>query len=178
MSKETRKSQLKTLLALTLTAFVALSCQAATAADAVALGSAGSQSSNSQSTTTQTDDQTVTVLQMGLAQIAEDFNYVNGIMQDFSTGNITAREAMTATTSIMVLTDQTLDIVQSVQPSDQYTDCYTSTMNSLVWLMNYERYMAKYFQTDESSYGLQGWESYNQTIYYYNLSMSQPPMSQ
>ena len=101
------------------------------------------------------------------AQYYEDLNYSSVVLAQFVRKNITGREAMIATTSLSILTSQTLANLNKSRPAKKYADSYNNTVLALTNLGRYIWNISKYYETEKASYAINARESYNNTSYYF-----------
>jgi len=101
------------------------------------------------------------------AQYQEDLNYSSVILTQFVKKNITEREAMIATTSLLLLASQTLANLNKLRPAKRYADSYNDTILALSNLGKYMWNISKYYETEKASYAINARENYNNSSYYF-----------
>jgi len=92
------------------------------------------------------------LLSMALVQYGEDFTCSSDILLNFTNGTITSLEAMSAGTSLVVLTQQSIDMINQFEPPEEYLNCYNYTLLSLEYLKSYVFYLSKFYETSNSRY--------------------------
>lgn len=126
-------------------------------------------SSNVTMSTIQVDDESyyLELLNAARNQYSEDLGYSSDILDDFVKNNITNREAMTATISIFVISSQTRDMIDQIDPPSEYIMYHTYILYSLKYLNIYLWNMAKFYETGNNEYALRARENFNLSISYY-----------
>jgi hypothetical protein len=106
-------------------------------------------------------------------QYSEDLGYSSDILDEFVKNNITNREAMVATVSILTLTAQTYDMLSSVQSPDEYVKYQFYMESALKYFRLYLWNMAKFYETNRNEYAVKAREFFNLSIYYYEKSVEE-----
>ena len=113
------------------------------------------------------------LLKTAWIQYREDILYSSSILDEFVEGKITNREAMITTTSIIVLTSRTIEIVNKMNPPAKYVKYHDYTANALEQLEEYLWCMSKFYETGGRNYILDASTSYNNSIYYYEKAIEE-----
>jgi len=106
----------------------------------------------------------------------ENFDYQWEILNSTAQGNgsnESIRDAMIATTALLVLNSQGLAEAESITPAEEYRDFHNYTINSMKYFNIYLYNMAKLFETRKARYSTVGTEALNQSLEYYNLGKAE-----
>ena len=106
-------------------------------------------------------------------QYSEDLGYSSEILNEYVNGNITDREAMMATISVLTLTTQTHDMFDHVESPEKYVKYHFYMQSALKYLKLYLWNMAKFYETNVNEYAVQARECFNLSIFYYEKSIEE-----
>jgi len=87
--------------------------------------------------------------------------------------NQSIKEAMIATTALLVLNSQGLAEAESTVPSEKYGDFHNYTVSSMKYFNIYLYNMAKYFETRKTKYSTAATDALNNSIKYYDLGKTE-----
>jgi len=102
----------------------------------------------------------------------ENFDYQWEILNSTARGNASnesIRDAMIATTALLVLNSQGLAEAESITPSEKFRDFHNYTVNSMKYFNIYLYNMAKLFETRKAKYSTAAGDAFNYSVEYYNL---------
>ncbi len=111
------------------------------------------------------------LLKQTLGQFNDDLNQSSLILDEFVKKNISNREAMIASTSLYVLTSQTLESFNITKPPKEYSNNYNSTINALTSLKAYFWNIAKFYETSNVAYAKYARKNFNASLYYYEKGL-------
>ena len=97
-------------------------------------------------------------------QYHEDLDYSSYILEDFVKNKTDAREAMTSTMTLFMLTSETVDMVDQITPPDKFTDYQNSTQLALINFEGYLWNMVKFYETNRRAYAMQAHDNFNQSL--------------
>ena len=106
----------------------------------------------------------------------ENFDYQWEILNSTAQGNgsnESIRDAMVATTALLVLNSQGLAEAESITPSEEFRDFHNYTVTSMKYFNIYLYNMAKLFETRKARYSNTGREALNYSVQYYNLGKAE-----
>jgi len=106
-------------------------------------------------------------------QYNEDLGYSSDILDEFVKKNMTNRDAMMATTSILVLASRTKDAASRIDPPDDYVKYHFYVQRSLDYLEEYLWNMGKFYETGNNAYAIRAREGFNLSIFYYERSIEE-----
>jgi hypothetical protein len=106
-------------------------------------------------------------------QYSEDLGCSSDILNEFVKSNITNREAMVATISVLALTTQTHDMFDQFESPEEYVKYQFYMQNALKYLKEYLWNMAKFYETGSNEYAGQARDYFNLSIYYYEKSIEE-----
>jgi len=106
-------------------------------------------------------------------QYNEDVLYSSSILDKFMDGELTNREAMVTTASTIVLTSQTIETVNKMNPPAKYVKYHNYTANALEQLEKHLWCMSKFYETGKRNYILEAGTSFNSSIYYYEKAIEE-----
>jgi hypothetical protein len=101
-------------------------------------------------------------------QYMEDLNYSSYILDQFVKKKIDAREAMTSTMALFVLTSETVRMVDQIMPPAKFEEYQNTTQLALINLEGYLWNMVKFYETNRRVYALQAHDNFNKSMSYYN----------
>ncbi|HPW73585.1 MAG: hypothetical protein IPI63_08040 [Methanothrix sp.] len=87
--------------------------------------------------------------------------------------NQSIREAMIATTALLVLNSHGLAEAESTVPSEKFEDFHNYTVSSMKYFNIYLYNMAKYFETRKTKYSTAATDALNNSIKYYDLGKTE-----
>jgi hypothetical protein len=124
---------------------------------------------NEQNNSTAAPDQSYSIA-MGMvwSQYSEDIKYLNDVLNDYVTKNITSREALQSTTSIYILTSDTLNTVAQLKPPEEEAKDYSNALNAVAYLKFSVWNLAKFFETNNTLYSKMAREDYNMSAGFYS----------
>ena len=102
----------------------------------------------------------------------ENFDYQLEILNITAQGNASnesMRNAMIATTALLVLNSQGLAEAESITPSEKFRDFHNYTVSSMKYFNIYLYNMAKLFETRKGKYSIAATDAFNYSMEYYNL---------
>jgi len=100
-------------------------------------------------------------------QYSEDIKYLNDVLNDYVTKNITSREALQSTTSLYILTSDTLNTVAQLKPTAEEAKDHSNALNAVAYLKFSVWNLAKYFETNNTLYSQMAREDYNVSAGFY-----------
>ena len=106
----------------------------------------------------------------------ENFDYQWDILNSTAQGNgsnESIRDAMVATTALLILNSQGLAEAESITPSEEFRDFHNYTINSMKYFNIYLYNMAKLFETRKAKYSDAGRDALNYSVEYYNLGKAE-----
>jgi hypothetical protein len=111
---------------------------------------------------------------MGMAwtQYSEDISFLNDVLNDYVTKNITRGEALQSATSLYILTSDTLNTVAQLNPSEENAEGHSNVLNALTYLKFSAWNLAKYFETNNSMYSSMARKDYNISAGFYEKSQA------
>jgi len=109
-----------------------------------------------------------------LAYYSQDLNYSSIVVDQFTKGSIGGREAMTATTTLYVLSLKTyVDLAAISRPSGEAYDTYNNDLAQTFG--NYQMYLwllMKYFETGDKSYATAAASKINDSYTYFQKALN------
>ena len=110
------------------------------------------------------DSAYLSLMELVRTQYHEDLNYSSYILDDFVKNKTDAREAMTSTMTLFMLTSETVDMVDQITPPDKFTDYQNSTQLALINFEGYLWNMVKFYETNRRAYAMQAHDNFNQSL--------------
>lgn len=107
------------------------------------------------------------LMELVRTQYKEDLNYSSYILDEFVKNKTSAREAMTSTMTLFMLTSETVDMVDQITPPVKFMDYQNSTLLALVNLEGYLWNMVKFYETDRRVYAMQAHDNFNMSLSYF-----------
>jgi hypothetical protein len=108
-----------------------------------------------------------------LAYYSQDLNYSSMIVDEFTKGTISGRDAMTATTTLYVLSLKTyVDLASISRPSGEAFDTYSNDLGQTFG--NYQMYLwllMKYFETGDRSFATAAASKINDSYSYFQKAL-------
>jgi hypothetical protein len=105
----------------------------------------------------------------------EDFNYSGSVLKNYVNKTISERDAMVATTSIFVLTSQSVALLETNKPPAAYASAYNNTLQALTNLSAFLWNMSKFYETAETNetkknyYLVRARNNLNESVSYYKM---------
>ncbi len=81
----------------------------------------------------------------------EDFNYSGSVLENYVNKTISERDAMVATSSIFILTSQSVALLETNKPPAAYVSAYNNTFQALINLRAFLWNMSKFYETRKNS---------------------------
>lgn len=103
----------------------------------------------------------------------EDFNYSGGVLENYVNKTISERDAMVATTSIFILTSQSVALLETNKPPATYVSAYNNTFQALVNLRAFLWNMSKFYETRKNSYLVRARNNLNESVSYYKAGQGE-----
>jgi hypothetical protein len=100
-------------------------------------------------------------------QYLEDLNYSSYILDEFVNKKIDAKEAMTSTTTLFILTSKTVDMVDQMEPPAKFVEYQRLIQLALINLEGYLWNMIKFYETNRRVYAIQAHDNFNKSSSYY-----------
>lgn len=97
------------------------------------------------------------------SQYAEDLQFSSDILDGYVRKEITREQAMAATMAAYMMTFQQLSSLNGVTPPEKFKEYQNYTANSVGYLQWYLWYMAKFYETNKSTYAVWAYQSFNTT---------------
>jgi hypothetical protein len=103
------------------------------------------------------------LLLWGWNQYIEDLNSSSDILGDFIAKNITGKEAMMLSTSLITLNSYTRSELESIKPSEDRKKFHSTALEAINSFESYLFNMGKFFETSEGRYLIIAREDFNKT---------------
>jgi len=103
----------------------------------------------------------------------EDFNYSGSILENYVNKTISERDAMAATTSIFILTSQSVALLETNKPPAAYASTYNNTFQALINLRAFLWNMSKFYETRKNFYLVQARTNLNESVSYYKMGQEE-----
>ncbi len=103
----------------------------------------------------------------------EDFNYSGGVLENYVNNTISERDAMVATTTIFILTSQSVALLETNKPPAAYTSAYNNTVLALINLRAFLWNMSKFYETSKNVYLTQARKNLNDSVSYYKIGQGE-----
>lgn len=103
----------------------------------------------------------------------EDFNYSGNVLENYVNKTISERDAMVATTSIFILTSQSVALLETNKPPETYMSAYNNTFQALVNLRAFLWNMSKFYETRKNSYLVRARNNLNESVSYYKVGQEE-----
>jgi hypothetical protein len=103
-----------------------------------------------------------------LIEFNEDLNYSSIVLDGFVKGEITREQALSSTASVIMLTINTINTANRVNPPDKFADYHNYIILMLTDLQQYAWNLAKFYETEKSNYAIQARSHYNNSIENYD----------
>ena len=107
------------------------------------------------------------LMELVRTQFQEDLNYSSFILDEFVKKKIEAREAMTSTMTLFILTSETVDMVDQIKPPAKFEEYQNTTQLALINLEGYLWNMVKFYETNRRVYAMQAHDNFNKSMSYY-----------
>lgn len=114
------------------------------------------------------DDIYLNLIELVRNQYMEDVNYSSYVLDEFVKKKIDAREAMTSTMTLFVLTSKTVDMVDQIKPPSKFATYQNVTQRALINLEGYLWNMVKFYETNKRVYAIQAHDNFNKSMGYYD----------
>jgi hypothetical protein len=102
-------------------------------------------------------------------QYLEDINYSSYILNEFVNNKIDSREAMTTTMTLFILTKETGDMLDQIDPPSGFEEYQNNSQLALVNLEGYLWNMVKFYETNKRIYATQANDNFNMSMNYYEM---------